>query len=458
MRHPLRWLALVLLLAARSSAAASDPPESYWGPMPADSIASRVTYRPASTHPVEHAVLAPFTVVTYPIYLTTRILKKGIVFADEHGLTPTPGAPLPIRIRNVSMGPAITAGGHAGFGVGGVVLIQGGRNRERDLSLRYLSTVNGFHRGSVGFRSPWGSTSSLEIGGGYRLERNTRFFGIGPTSDRADLSYFTQEQFWGGAGYRRSLSPSLTTEWKAIYTSIETRGPRTEDAPALADVFAAALPEGYGERSAGVLYSGLLRLDRTRGTGRPEPGWITQGQVTFFGPTENDEVAFWRYTGEAGAFLPLWFTDRTLAVRGAVMWTGPTGSDVVPFTRLATSHAGENLRGYADYRWRDRGLLDLTAEYRWPVWALERPHGVGADAYAFLNSGQVFGDWAGIRTRLWRTSFGGGFRVILSRGFGGRLEVARSRESTEIRLQADQMFDFKDMGLYGGNYHVAAPN
>jgi hypothetical protein len=48
--------------------------------------------------------------------------------------------------------------------------------------------------------------------------------------------------------------------------------------------------------------------------------------------------------------------------------------------------------------------------------------------------------------------------VILSSGFGGRLELARSTESIQIRLQADQMFDFKDMGLFGGNYHVAAPN
>ncbi|HZI88892.1 MAG TPA: BamA/TamA family outer membrane protein, partial [Candidatus Polarisedimenticolia bacterium] len=240
-------------------------------------------------------------------------------------------------------------------------------------------------------------------------------------------------------------------------TSIETRGPRDEDTPPLAQVFAASLPESYGERSAGVLTNALLRLDTTRNPGRPEPGCVAEGQVTYFGPT-RDEVAFWRYVGQAGAFVPLFFTDRTLALRGAVTWTGPTGSDVVPFTRLATNHSGESLRGYRDYRWRDRGLIDLTAEYRWPAWALDRPHGIGVDAFLFLDTGQVFGDWAGIKTRLWRTSFGGGFRAVTSRGFGGRLEIARSRESTQIRLQADQMFDFKDIGLYGGNYHVAAPN
>src|SRR6185295_10511760 len=239
-------------------------------------------------------------------------------------------------------------------------------------------------------------------GGGYRLERNARFFGTGPSSDEADLAFFTQEQSWGGVGVRRRHGSTLTTEWKATYTSIETRPPRDEDTPGVAQQFAGDLPVGYGERSRGILYSGLLRYDTTRGTGRPEPGMVARGEADYFGPTGGDPGAFWRYSGEAGAFFPLWLTDRTLAFRGAVAWTGPSVGDEITFTRLATNHSGETLRGYPDYRYRDRGLLDLTAEYRWPVWALERPHDVGVDAYAFLNSGQVFGDWDQIQTRLWR--------------------------------------------------------
>jgi hypothetical protein len=474
MRHVARFLATLVVLGVAlvtwgaparaegtfvpvSESAGVSPPdstESYWGPLP-DEASSGVTHPRAPTHSVEKVVLTPFYLVTYPVYIATRVLKKGLVFADEHGMVPGLGPSLPLHFGSVSMGPAVTAGGHGGFGGGGNVLVEG-RN-ERDVALRYITTVKGMHRGSAGFRSPWGPRGMVEAGGGYRMERNARFFGVGPTSSVADLSYFTQEQSWAGVGYRRRLKHTLTAETKAIFTRIETRGPRKEDAPDVAVQFAGDLPEGFGSRSEGVLYSALLRLDTTPNTGRPEPGTVAQGQVTYFGPT-HDETAFWRYAGEAGTFIPLWFTDRTLALRGAVTWTGPTGSDVVPFTRLATNHSGETLRGFRDYRWRDRGLVDVAAEYRWPVWALDHPHGMGVDAYAFLNSGQVFGDWSGIKARLWRTSFGGGFRLILGRGFGGRLEYARNSESTEIRLQADQMFDFEDMGLFGGNYHVAAPD
>jgi surface antigen Omp85-like protein len=450
-------LLLAALLAAWSPARAQEG-ESYWGPIPADPDSSQVTYRPASSRAVEHVILTPFYVVTYPVYIATRVIKKGLVFADEHDILPGFGPSLPIHFGDFSMGPAVTAGGHSGIGGGGTLLYEAGARKEKNAMLRYITTTKGLHRGSLGYRAPVGPRAALEIGGGYRLERNARFFGIGGESREEDLSYFTQEQSWAGAGYRRRLTTRLTTEVKSLYTSIETRGPRSEESPALSERFAGALPTGYGGRSRGILGSALLRLDTTRDTGRPEPGVVAQGQAAYFGPTGGDPGAFWRYTGEAGAFVPLWFTDRTLALRGAVTWTGPTESDVLVFTRLATNHSGETLRGYRDYRWRDRGLLDLAAEYRWPVWAFDRPHGMGVDAFLFLDTGQVFGDWDQIQARLWRTSFGGGFRAILSHGFAGRLELARSRESTQIRLQADQMFDFKDMGLYRGNYHVAAPN
>jgi len=437
---------------------AADTTQSYWGPIPPPDPTCSVVYPISGSHPVERVILAPFTIVTYPIFLTTRLLKAGLEFADERGIVPGLRPTLPIRIGNLSMGPAVTAGGHGGFGGGGTILYEGGIEKQNKVILRYVTTVKGFHRGSAGFRAPWGKRSIVEIGGGYRMERNARFFGIGPTSLKSDESFFTQEQSWGGAGIRRPLGRRLASEWKAIYTTIETRAPRAQDKPGVAQTFAGDLPLGYGERSRGILYSGLLRLDTTDETGRPTHGMIAQAQTAYFSPTGNDPGSFWRYTGEAGTFLPLFFTDRTLALRGAVSWTGPTDTDELIFMRLATNHSGETLRGFNDYRWRDRGLVDLVAEYRWPVWALERPHGIGVDAFAFLNSGQVFGDWDGIKARLWRTSYGGGFRLVMASGFSGRLELARSIESTQIRLQADQMFDFKDMGLFGGNYHVAAPN
>jgi len=461
----LRASLLLVLLAlslcqAPPALAQSEPPSrpdstrSYWGAIP-DNASSRATFH-RSNHPVEHVVLAPFTVVTYPVYLLTRGIKTGIIFADEHGVLPSLGAALPIHIGNVHAGPGFTYGGHSGFGGGGTIVVDRNQPGSDWLKLRYLTTVKGMHQGAAGLRAPWAG-GDVEAGGGYRLERNARFFGIGPSSAKANQAFYTEEQSWAGLSYRRALGGPLGSEWRVVYTSIGTRAPRPEDGPGLAQQFVTAIPEGFNQRSDGVLSSVLLRYDKTHGSGRPEPGVIAQGQASRFSPTGTYGDPFWQVAGETGAFLPLWFTDRTLAVRGAVSWIETPENRAIPFTRLSTNHSGEELRGFQNYRFRDRGLLDFSAEYRWPVWAHQRVHDVGVDAYAFVNSGQVFGEWHEITTRLWQTSWGGGFRAILSDGFAGRLEIARSRESTQIRLRADQMFDFKG-GLYAGNAHIAVPN
>jgi len=436
------------------SGAGPDSTESYWGSIP-DDTSSRAAFT-RSSRSVEQAVLAPFYVVTYPVFLLTRGIKAGLIFGDEHGVLPRLGPTLPIRIGSVQAGPGFMYGGHSGFGGGGTILVDRRAARSDWIKLRYITTVKGLHQGGAGLRLPW-ARGEVEAGGGYRLERNARFFGLGPSSAKADQSFYTEEQSWAGLSYRRALGGPLASEWRAIYTSIATRGPRPEDGPGLAQRFASSIPEGFNKRSEGVLSTALLRLDTTQSSGRPEPGVITQGQASYFSPTGTYGDTFWRYGGEAGAFLPLWFTDRTLAIRSALDWTEAPETHRIPFTRIPTNHSGEELRGFSNYRWRDRGLLDVSAEYRWPAWALERAHSVGIDAYMFLSSGQVFNEWHEITTHLWQTSWGGGFRAITDQGFGGRIEIARSRESTQIRLRADQMFDFKG-GLYAGNAHVAAPN
>jgi len=402
-------------------------------------------------------VLVPYRVATFPIFLATRGIKEGLEFADEHRILPHIGPEFPIRIGPIAAAPVAAIGGLPGLGGGATIVALRGPDQVDWIRLRYVTTVNGTHRGSAGLRVPW-RHGTLEAGGGYRLQRNARYFGIGPASREADLSYFTQEQNWAGASYSRGIAGRLSSEWIALYSSIATRGPRSEDGPDVAERFSAAPPAGYDERSQGVYYGTLLRLDTTKETGRPESGVVAVGRVGYFDPTDGRFTPFWAYSGELGSFLPLWYSDRALAVRGLVAWLDPQEGGAVSFTRLPTNHSGEVLRGYRDYRWRDRGLLDLSAEYRWPVWALERAHAVGVDAYLFLNSGQVFGRWHAIATDIWKTSWGGGFRLIGKRGFAGRIEIARSPEATIIRLRADQILEFSRRGLYAGQIPVSAPN
>lgn len=91
--------------------------------------------------------------------------------------------------------------------------------------------------------------------------------------------------------------------------------------------------------------------------------------------------------------------------------------DTSHFARLLTNSDPNQMRGYDDDRWRDRGLLLLNAEYRFPVWAYRERRGTGIDGYLFVDSGQVFSDDDRPALRDLVHSYGGGFRLSMDQIF-----------------------------------------
>ncbi len=148
--------------------------------------------------------------------------------------------------------------------------------------------------------------------------------------------------------------------------------------------------------------------------------------------------------------MPLWYRHHVLALRLVASWMQQIGDAPIPFTRLITNDDPDLLRGFDDFRWRDRGLAVLSAEYRWPLWAPERAEGVGLDIYLLTDVGQVFSDFDDIRGRNLTFSYGAGLRLLTAAGFVLRIEYARSNEDVAFRLRGDQIFQTFRSGLYHG--------
>jgi hypothetical protein len=108
-------------------------------------------------------------------------------------------------------------------------------------------------------------------------------------------------------------------------------------------------------------------------------------------------------------------------------WIGNVGSDPLPFQRLMTNDDPDLLRGYRDFRWRGRGMVALSAEYRWPLWVHFRPDGPGLDLYLLAEIGQVYNDIDEITGDNLTFSYGAGVRLIGSRDFVARVEYIVSR-------------------------------
>jgi outer membrane protein assembly factor BamA len=237
-------------------------------------------------------------------------------------------------------------------------------------------------------------------------------------------------------------------EGEVLYSEVGARG-GDDETPALRTVYAGALPPGYPRTSDGVSGSLSLIRDTAAPGGRPDRGAYYRLKLSRFQGTGGEDAAFWTYRGELQQFVPLWFSNRALAVRGFVTWID-SGGDVVPFQRLMTNDDPDLLRGYRDFRWRGRGMAAGTVEYRWPLWVAKQAHALGLDAYLFTDIGQVFGERREIALRNLTVSWGGGLRLVNLGGFLARLEVGASNEETILRFRTDQVFQFSKGNLFHG--------
>ena len=97
---------------------------------------------------------------------------------------------------------------------------------------------------------------------------------------------------------------------------------------------------------------------------------------------EFDRYSFRKTTIDLQQFVPLLHGHRVLAFRALAVFSDASGGQAVPFY-LSPTFGGLNVgRGYPTFRFRDRNLLALQAEYRYQVSPL-------VSGAVFVDAGQV---------------------------------------------------------------------
>jgi hypothetical protein len=452
------WIAALVSGGPFAGGAGAAPPaggdgtgESYWGEIPALSDSIAATFTTPGLPWWEASLTWSYRVVTFPVKLTVDGVGEGVSALDRGRVVGWVVEHLGPRDLPFGFRVNLTAGGIPGFG-GGVTFYHnalfGPGNR---FELRGSATAHGSDRVTLGMTR--GGTREIEIGGGYRVEPGARYFGIGPGTAETRESFFTLQQTWIGISSLRRFGHGLGLEGSVLYSEVGARGPGEEDHPSLPEAFATP-PPGYGRTSDGFTLGVSLIHEDGPVNGRPDRGGYRRVKISRFEGVGGENAAFWTYRAEAQQFLPLWFDKRALALRGFASWIDPRGKVPVPFQRLMTNDDPDLLRGYRDFRWRDRGMAVLSVEYRWPVWAVGNGDGVGVDAYLFTDLGQVFGRANDLSLDHLTRSYGAGLRLGTTRDFLARFEVGWSEEETTVRFRADQVFQFSKGDLFHGRNPV----
>lgn len=456
-RWPAVGLAISWLLLAPAAVIGQEPaalPDSvaqgyglsYWGdiPPPSDS-----TVAPAANRHLplwEGVLIWPYRVVAFPF----RLLADGVVATvgavDE---SPFLRQLFSFRARALTVSPELNVGGLSGFGAGIAIQRDSLGSDDHQLRFRLSGSSRRDARATLGTRFALGDRDHLTLGAGFRDHANTRYYGIGPAAAEQDESVYREVQTWVGAIYSHQFSDDLLIAGAVELTSARTTEPTGDYAPPLSERFADTLPPGWDATTSGLLGGVTIEHDDTDGTARPNRGGRRIAHAAYHVSFEDRWASHWNFRVEAQQFTRLWFPSTVLALRGVLTWLEPVGDAPIPFQRLLHNNDPDLFRGFPDRRWRDRGILLLTAEYRWPVWAYGRADGTGLDGYFLTDIGQVFPELSAIRADDFTVSYGGGLRLVSSGGFVLRLEYARSREGGIWRLQSHQTFQFV-RGLFHG--------
>jgi outer membrane protein assembly factor BamA len=162
---------------------------------------------------------------------------------------------------------------------------------------------------------------------------------------------------------------------------------------------------------------------------RDEPGYPSRGgrygvSMAMFHDRDLGRYSFRRVEADAAQYIP--FGRTVLALRGRIDVSAVGAGQDIPFYLLPTLGGSRSLRGYAEYRFRDRNAMLLDAEYRWPLF-----HAL--DAAVFYDAGTVAPEVSGLTRRL-LASYGVGIRAHSATHLITRFDVARGKEGMRVAL------------------------
>jgi hypothetical protein len=105
------------------------------------------------------------------------------------------------------------------------------------------------------------------------------------------------------------------------------------------------------------------------------------------------------------------------ALRGRMIATTAGAGQLVPFYFQPTLGGSDSLRSARDYRFRDKNVLALNAEYRWEAFS-------GLDMALFTDFGKVASRTEDLNLRSLERAYGIGFRFNTFQSVFLRVDVA----------------------------------
>jgi hypothetical protein len=241
------------------------------------------------------------------------------------------------------------------------------------------------------------------------------FFGLGPHSQREQhVTYGLRSSMIGGAAAVRP------TRWLALGGGVDYLAPRVTapgEASRLGALFDEANAPGVGTATDFLRYEASAEVSSREPRANPRRGGRYGFVFQQFDDTATDRYSFRRAEVDLQKYVSLLRERRVLALHALVSISDVSANREIPFYLQRTLGGPDDLRGFRRFRFRDRHLLLLQAEYRWEIFT-------AVDGAIFYDAGKVASRVEDVNLRDLESDYGIGFRFGTSNGVFLRVEGA----------------------------------
>jgi hypothetical protein len=241
------------------------------------------------------------------------------------------------------------------------------------------------------------------------------FFGLGPASDRRDHVKYGLHNRVLGVGGGVHATPWLTVTARVDHLSPDVSA--GESGPSIERLFDATDAPGLDVQPDFFRYEIVAEANYREPRGNPRKGGRYALTLQQYDDRDTGRYDFQRIEADLQQYISLYKERRVLALHALVSVSDAQEGGDVPFYFQRTLGGPDDLRGFRRFRFRDRNLLLLQAEYRWEIFT-------AVDGAIFYDTGKVASRWGDLRLEDLESNYGIGFRFGTSNGIFLRIEGA----------------------------------
>ncbi len=296
-------------------------------------------------------------------------------------------------------------------------------------------SLKGYQKHELAIAAPSSDGQKLfaAIRAGYHDSTQETFFGVGNSSQKEDRANYRLEEYSirGEAGIQ--IAPHVKVGGVVGWIDSRVRSATEPAFQPLENTTYASSLGAFAEQPDYVETGAFLDVDYRDNPGNPRRGSRYLARWSSFHDRTLDQFGFNRMDIEVHHYFPFFNDRRVFAFRAKTALTEPGTGQNVPFYMLPALGGGEDLRGFSEFRFRDRNMALVTAEYRWEAFS-------GLDLALFADAGQVASRIRDFSINEMKTAGGIGFRFNTSKQVFCRLDLGFSQEGPRVFLNFGHVF------------------